>query len=85
MSLRVVLTRHGESVWHHDNRYAGITDIELTERGRHQGRVLGEWAAGAGLAAIWSSPLSRALETAQPASRATGRVMSNGLPLANRS
>ena len=41
MSLRVVLIRHGESVWHDENRYAGVTDIELTERGRDQGRVAG--------------------------------------------
>ena len=27
----LILTRHGETVWHHGNRYAGSTDIALTE------------------------------------------------------
>lgn len=72
MSIELVLARHGESVWHHDNRYAGASDIELTDKGRRQGEALGRWAAGADLAAVWTSPLRRARETALPAAEQTG-------------
>ncbi|WP_419998531.1 histidine phosphatase family protein [Streptomyces boninensis] len=66
------LVRHGETVWHGGNRYAGVSDIGLTELGERQAGTLGTWAAGAGLAAIWCSTLSRARHTAEPAGRAAG-------------
>lgn len=66
------LTRHGETVWHEENRYTGVSDIALTPRGLEQAEALGAWAAGAGLDAIVTSPLSRARRTAEPAARATG-------------
>jgi broad specificity phosphatase PhoE len=68
----LILTRHGETVWHHGNRYAGRTDIALTEKGIAQSEVLGKWAQHANLTAIWSSTLSRAELTAAPAARLTG-------------
>lgn len=69
---RVVLVRHGETVWHRENRYAGRTDIALTDKGIAQAERLALWAAGAGLRAVWSSPLLRALHTATPAAVAAG-------------
>lgn len=75
MSLRVVLARHGESVWHADNRYAGVSDIELTQRGHDQADALAGWAATAGLDGVWSSPQRRARDTAEPAAKV------NGLPV----
>lgn len=69
---RVVLARHGETVWHEDNRYAGRTDVPLTARGHRQSERLATWAADARLEAIWCSPLSRARETAARAAQATG-------------
>ena len=71
---RVVLVRHGETVWHRENRYAGRTDIALTDKGIAQAERLALWAAGAGLRAVWSSPLLRALNTATPAAVAAGTV-----------
>jgi probable phosphoglycerate mutase len=68
----LILTRHGQTVWHAENRYAGISDIDLTEEGRAQATRLGAWAARADIDAIVSSPVRRALETAQPSTRATG-------------
>ena len=70
----IVLVRHGETVWHAENRYAGRTDVALTEHGREQAQRLALWAAGAGLDAIWCSALSRARETAEAAALATGHV-----------
>ncbi|MDA0637284.1 histidine phosphatase family protein [Nonomuraea sp. MCN248] len=68
----LVLVRHGETVWHAENRYAGVSDIELTGRGHDQAAELAAWAAGAGLTAVWSSTLSRARITAAGAAAAAG-------------
>lgn len=67
---RIVLVRHGETVWHSENRYAGQTDIALTETGRAQAAQLAMWAKEQKFDAVWSSPLSRARETAQPSADA---------------
>jgi broad specificity phosphatase PhoE len=69
---RLVLVRHGETIWHADNRYAGSTDIALDSRGLEQAEHLAHWASSANLTAIWVSPLLRARQTAAPAERATG-------------
>ncbi len=68
----IVLVRHGETEWHAENRYTGSTEVELTARGKAQAHDLATWAGGAGLDAIWSSDLSRARYTAQPAASTTG-------------
>ncbi|MFK0294114.1 histidine phosphatase family protein [Streptomyces sp. NPDC090442] len=61
-----LLVRHGETIWHAENRYAGRTDVPLTDLGREQARTLAHWATTAHLTAIWSSPLARARLTAAP-------------------
>lgn len=61
----LVLVRHGETVWHAENRYAGLSDIALTPRGIEQAATLAAWARGAGLTAVWSSTLGRARRTAE--------------------
>ncbi|HZY62284.1 MAG TPA: histidine phosphatase family protein [Edaphobacter sp.] len=67
---RIVLVRHGETVWHSENRYAGSTDVSLTPKGMRQAEELAIWARHAGISAVWSSTLSRARITAQPAADA---------------
>ena len=67
-----ILTRHGETIWHAENRYAGRSDIPLTPKGEQQGAGLARWAAGAGLTGIWSSTLGRAAQTARGSAEATG-------------
>ncbi|WP_214411880.1 histidine phosphatase family protein [Sphaerisporangium fuscum] len=69
---QLVLVRHGETVWHAENRYAGISDVELTPLGHAQAARLAEWAATAGLAAVWASTLSRASITAAAAAGRAG-------------
>ena len=69
----LVLTRHAETVWHADNRYAGArSDIDLTAAGRAQADRLARWAAGRQLAAVVASPVRRAVETARPSAAAGG-------------
>lgn len=60
------LVRHGETIWHSENRYAGSSDIELTEKGVEQSHTLAEWASSHGITHIYSSPLLRAVQTATP-------------------
>jgi probable phosphoglycerate mutase len=69
---RIILVRHGETVWHKENRYAGLSDVALTDRGRAQANQLAAWAANAGITAVWSSSLSRAHKTAAPSAKALG-------------
>jgi len=69
------LARHGETEWHAENRYAGVSDVGLTGTGRVQAERLGRWAAGAGVDAVWASPLRRARATAAPAASAVARPL----------
>lgn len=71
----LVLVRHGETVWHAENRYAGVSDVELTPRGHAQAAQLAEWAATASLDAVWASTLSRAVITAEAAAAKAGLVL----------
>lgn len=64
--------RHGETVWHAENRYAGISDIALTALGQSQSLALAEWAAVARPDRVVSSDLSRAIDTARPAAERLG-------------
>mgnify|MGYP001102222619 FL=1 len=70
MSTTLFLARHGQTVWHAENRYAGVSDVALTDTGRAQAEALGRWAAAHPVDAIWTSPVSRAVATADPACRA---------------
>ncbi|MGW1653083.1 histidine phosphatase family protein [Streptomyces atratus] len=73
-SATLLLARHGQTVWHAENRYAGVSDIALTDEGRRQAGQLGEWAVRHPVDAIWTSTLTRAIETAEPACWALGLV-----------
>ncbi|PTT64663.1 histidine phosphatase family protein [Arthrobacter sp. HMWF013] len=68
----IILCRHGETVWHAENRYAGISDIELTRRGHDQAARLADWSRTAGLTGIYASTLTRAQVTAAASASTTG-------------
>jgi probable phosphoglycerate mutase len=64
--LILYLARHGESVSNFKNIFiGGSEDPELTEKGLHQARSLAESLKGKKIAAIFSSTLLRAQQTAQ--------------------
>jgi len=69
---RLFLVRHGESTQSARRLYSGRRDVPLTERGRAQARRAGERLRDAGVDAIYSSPLSRAADTARLIGEATG-------------
>lgn len=68
--MKLHIVRHGETIWHAENRYAGSSDIALTNLGLGQADRLARWAPTAGLDAIVSSDLSRAIHTARPSAEA---------------
>lgn len=68
----VYLARHGETDYHRNNRILGRKDEGLSARGREQARRLADYFGHRHLDAIYSSPLLRCLETAEPVSRAKG-------------
>ena len=64
-SNEVLLVRHGETDYNATGRFQGRTDTPLNDRGREQSRALARALEGEELAALYSSPLARARETAE--------------------
>ena len=75
-ATRVLAMRHGETAWNVDTRIQGKLDIGLNEKGRSQaerlGAALAKNQAHEPIAAIYSSDLWRAYDTALAISKATG-------------
>ncbi len=65
MSQRLILIRHGLTYWNNLFRYQGHTDIELNEEGIAQAQAAKRKLVRYKLEAIYSSDLSRAVQTAQ--------------------
>jgi broad specificity phosphatase PhoE len=64
-ATRVFIVRHGATVLSAEDRFAGVTDVELSEEGREQARLLAERLSGEKIAAVYASPLGRTVETAR--------------------
>ncbi|MBX3611157.1 MAG: histidine phosphatase family protein [Hydrogenophaga sp.] len=62
---RILAVRHGETTWNRDTRIQGHTDIDLNDHGRWQASRLGQALRDESVAAIYSSDLRRARDTAQ--------------------
>ncbi|MFF5714644.1 histidine phosphatase family protein [Streptomyces sp. NPDC012756] len=61
----LIVIRHGQTEWSLSGRHAGRTDVPLTGAGEAAARALAPRLAGRDLAAVFSSPLSRAMRTAE--------------------
>ncbi len=64
-ATRVFIVRHGATVLSAEDRFAGVTDVELSEEGREQARRLAERLRDEKIAAVYASPLGRTVETAR--------------------
>jgi broad specificity phosphatase PhoE len=67
-----LLLRHGQTPMSVQKRYAGRSDVPLTDTGIRQATAAAKRLAGAGLDAIVTSPLLRATRTAQEVAAVTG-------------
>ena len=81
---RVLAIRHGETDWNVDGRIQGQLDVPLNEMGRWQVHRLALAVADEGLAAIYSSDLLRAYETAQAVARGSGQPIATDPGLRER-
>jgi probable phosphoglycerate mutase len=75
MTTRVLLIRHGATVLSAEDRFAGATDVLLSEEGKAQARALGQRLAGVDLAAVYSSTLQRTIATASYVAEPHGLVV----------
>jgi 2,3-bisphosphoglycerate-dependent phosphoglycerate mutase len=62
---KLVLLRHGESVWNRENRFTGWTDVDLSERGRQEAQDAGQLLREGGYVfdLAFTSVLKRAIRT----------------------
>ena len=74
---RLVLIRHGQSVWNATNRFTGWTDVELSEKGEGEAATAGEQLADVRFDVVHTSGLIRAQRTAEivmSKNRASGEI-----------
>jgi len=65
MTTRLYLVRHGATDMTMEDRFSGSADVELSDEGREQAQRLAERLADDNITAVFTSPLSRTLETAR--------------------
>lgn len=63
--MKFYVTRHGQTAWNLENKVCGATDLPLTNAGIAQARETAERIAHEKIDLIISSPMKRALQTAQ--------------------
>jgi len=70
---RIVLVRHGQTVWNREVRFRGQVDVELDEFGLRQAQATGCYlAARWPVVAVYASRMRRAMQTAEAIARAQG-------------
>ncbi len=74
MPHRLILLRHGESVWNAKNLFTGWVDVELSDKGRQEAAIGGQLLKAANLLpdVLHTSLLKRAINTAEIALSAAG-------------
>lgn len=72
-AVRLFVIRHGETAWTRERRFAGATDIPLLESGRRQCEAVARALSPLPVAAVWSSPLARARQSAELIAAPHGR------------
>ena len=82
--LRLVLWRHGQTVWNFEDRFQGQTDIPLDETGVAQAGRAARLLAALHPDAIVASDLTRAASTAAPLARITGLPVTSDKDLRER-
>jgi probable phosphoglycerate mutase len=65
VTTRVLLVRHGSTTLTAEDRFAGSTDVLLSDTGEQQATRLAERLAPVKIAAVYASPMKRTIRTAQ--------------------
>ncbi|MEM7335413.1 MAG: alpha-ribazole phosphatase [Chloroflexota bacterium] len=66
---RLILVRHGETIWNNEHRFQGSADVPLNEAGLAQAQAVGQKLANIPFSRIVSSDLARAYQTAEAVSQ----------------
>ncbi len=64
MGVKFFLIRHGQTLWNQEGRYQGDKDIGLTSLGIRQAKLASRYLSKVNFSNIYSSPLKRAVDTA---------------------
>ena len=67
--MHLYVARHGETLWNAENKICGRTDLPLTEEGLRQAHLLADRVEVLPIDMILSSPMLRAMQTAEPAAK----------------
>ncbi|WP_371371356.1 alpha-ribazole phosphatase [Sporomusa aerivorans] len=62
---RLIIVRHGQTLWNLERKYQGHSDIALTEKGLQQAEAVAARLAAESIEAVYASDLSRAYKTAE--------------------
>ena len=72
MTTRVYLIRHGATTLSAEDRFAGATDVDLSDEGRRQAEALALRLSDDHITAVYCSPMRRTIETATIVARPQG-------------
>lgn len=72
MSTRVILIRHGATAPSAERRFAGTTDVDLSDEGREQATVVARRLRQVRIDALYVSPMARCRQTADAITESTG-------------
>ena len=70
--IEIILVRHGETDWNAGEVFRGRADVALNEIGLRQAELLGEYLGAEKIDFVYSSPLKRAVQTAEAIARPQG-------------
>lgn len=68
----IILARHGETAWNVEEVFRGRMGVALNETGQKQAALLAEYLRSLSIEALYSSPLPRALQTAEAVAQRCG-------------
>jgi phosphoserine phosphatase len=69
----IYLVRHGQTAWNKEEIFRGRSEVPLNETGLREASLAAEYFRGMEVQAIYSSPLARALQTAQKIAEEVGQ------------
>ena len=72
MTTRIYLIRHGATILSAEDRFAGATDVDLSNEGRRQAEALAVRLSDDHITAVYCSPMKRTIETATIVGRPQG-------------